>query len=106
MLVHAHLRSREVLDESGGVVKWTLLLGPISPVVKRIPSDSLRDKIWALITWQTYTWYGGWVKEESAGISLMPLEYRVLYLPSEHCHQAATFISGTPYASSEVFFNT
>ena len=27
-------------------LKWTLLLGPLSAVVKRIPSDSLRDKIW------------------------------------------------------------
>ena len=27
-------------------VKWTPLLGPLSAVVKRIPSDPLRDKIW------------------------------------------------------------
>ena len=27
-------------------LKWTPLLGPLSAVVKRIPSDPLRDKIW------------------------------------------------------------
>ena len=32
------------LSEDIGV-KWTLLLGPLSAIVKRIPSDSLRDKI-------------------------------------------------------------
>ena len=26
-------------------MKWTPLLGPLSAVVKRFPSDSLRDKI-------------------------------------------------------------
>ena len=42
-------------------VKWTLLFGPLSAVVKRIPSEPFGIKL-ALITWQTYTRYGGWVK--------------------------------------------
>ena len=36
---------RNQLSAHAGL-KWTPLLGPLSAVVKHIPSDSLRDKIW------------------------------------------------------------